>query len=156
MSGPNEVKPGAEEFLQSQANLSRNHADPKSNLHLNPPTKEEEDDAEAMAKDTGLMWIYDGASPLDDRQEKFSFKDEVASSQDQFSTLQTDNMKDLEYSMSNMSVNNEVKTQNFSSTSLQGYNNMPSLPMHPPRYHGASSQVVNSIPPLEEVNYESR
>lgn len=156
MSGPNTGPPIPADFLKDQMSFSRNPQDTKNKIPLNSNTDDNEVDAAEMAKDTGLLWIYDGASPMEKKQDNFTFQAKMSSSQAQFSTSQTDDYKDLEHSMSNLSVNEQTKTPNFSSNSLQGYNNIPNLQMQPPRYHGASSQVVNSIPPLEEVNYESR
>ena len=136
-------------FMPPSERESRNTIEKPSKIDLGRKEDDEfNGDSAEMAKDTGLLWLYEGMSPIDDK--KYTFE-----SQAQYSTSQTDTFSDIEYSMSNMSLNPTTRPQHFSSNNLQGYQSTQGLQFQAPRYHNYSSQaVVGSLQKPQDLKEE--
>lgn len=120
-----------------------NYAAPKNQFAQYQPTdsrfytiKEDEiDSSESIAKDTGLLWIYDAVSPADNKVESFSTQAQMSMQNDDKSEALENKMENFGLSDSNICL---------SSNSLQGYNWDSINNMNVPRYHIQSSQSVNT------------
>ena len=98
--------------------------------------KEDEiDSSESIAKDTGLLWLYDAASPTENIVDSFSTHAQVSMKNDE-------DVETLEYKMNNVELNDT--NMHISSNSLQGYNIDNAKHLTVPRYHINSSQSVNN------------
>jgi hypothetical protein len=112
MSGSKEYHTLPPAFNKSHSLFSRNSSDLPIKLNLiNKNEDESPNNMEAMEKDTGLFWMFEDTSPMDNKQETFT-------SQAQCSTSQTDDMNDVENSMSNLNVNQSNSSQNYSVNNL--------------------------------------
>lgn len=100
--------------------------------------------SENIARETGLDWLYDAASPIEQKKETFS-------THAQLTTSQTDNMSDMRYSMDTLSLGNDVphKPTHYSSNNLQPYQTMPDGGFQVPRFQHYSSQSLNVSPNIE-------
>lgn len=78
------------------------------NFSLQFSNEEEPINSESVAKDTGVLWIWDGASPTGDYKDTFSTYAQMSSKNDE------DNNK-LNYGMKNLELNDKM---HFSSNSL--------------------------------------
>lgn len=119
---------------------------PKSIRKIDLTTKQEEDfgNSESIAKDTGLLWLYDAVSPTDDKKEVFFSQVPPTSSQ-------TEDFNDIEYSMDHLSI--DSKPKHYSSSSLQPFGNPHEQNFQVPRYQHYSSQALN-VYPIKEESYD--
>ena len=157
MSEINKGKTAPPSFMNNKDNFSRSSLEKPAKINITEKIEEDfSENAEIMAKDTGLLWLYEGASPIDEQKDTFSTQAQFSTSQAQFSNSQVEDNNYLEYSMGNLSLNTNNKAQNFSSNSLQGFGNIQELRAPVPKYHNLSSQVVNHHPPLENFYQETK
>lgn len=103
---------------------------------------DEEDDIDNdkyLAEKTGLLWIYDGASPTDDKINKESFM-----TQAQQTTSNTEDVNEIEHSMSNLSIDqNPTRQCHLSSNSLRVYQSQNECNFNVPNFQHYSSQNLD-------------
>mmetsp|Transcript_17282 Transcript_17282/g.20020 ORF Transcript_17282/g.20020 Transcript_17282/m.20020 type:complete len:101 (-) Transcript_17282:207-509(-) len=93
--------------------------------------------SESIAKDTGLSWIIDAASPTENNVDSFSMHAQKSANNNSESA----NFENIENKMQNLGLN-EVDVR-FSSNSLHGLSTNQNPPIHVHAFQMNSSQSLH-------------